>query len=320
MLIQTSVVGSFPKLDLPIDVAIKNIVNLQLENGIDVITDGEQRGSMVSYFEQVSGLEKVGNSLRIVNKVDSMEGELDKFYKIRDFEKVKAILSDLNRTDVQIKATFTGPLTLASSCILTDIQSATKHYDLNDKRKIYIDFSSALLPLVNRALDLGAYVQIDEPWLSTGNIEVDSAEDILEYFFAQLPSSFIRSDRISLHICGSIKSVPRLFDILLGLPVPVLSFGFSGEKERENIDIISKRKFEANNKKLGAGFISNIRIENQRTIMDRFLKIEKKIGLENIKYLHPDCGFALVEIALVKKILRNMRLVSNRISLSQKEN
>lgn len=313
MLIQTSVVGSFPKLNRSLDKAIKNVMNLQLDNGIDVITDGEQRGSMVSYFEQLAGLEKSGNSLRIVGKVGPMEGELDKFYKILDYEKVKAILSDLCRTDVKVKVTFTGPLTLSSISILTDVQSATKCYDLNDERKIYLDFTSALLPLIMRTLELGALIQIDEPLLSTGNIEVGSIKDVLEYFFAKLPSSYISSDSVSLHICGSINRVPGLFDILLGLPVSVLSLGFSGEKERENMDIISQREFEAHKKKLGAGFISNIRVENQKTIMDRFLEIEKRVGRKNIKYLHPDCGFALVKPEIVKKILKNMRIASNLI-------
>ncbi len=313
MSIETSVVGSFPKFEGSLNEAIKKVVELQLNCGIDVITDGEQRGSMISYFEQLSGLEKTGSSLRIIDKVGPMKDEKDEFYKIVDFKKVKKILEDLNREEVKVKITFTGPMTLGTICVLTDNQSAKKHYNLDNCINMYFDFAMALLPLVVRALELGALVQIDEPLLSTGSINLLEAKEVLEKFFIKLPVSFVREEKISLHVCGSIKAVPGLFDVLLGLPVLVLSLGFSGKKERENMKIISKRVFEDKNKKLGAGFISNINIENQKIIKDRYFEIEKRVGKENIKYLHPDCGFALVSQDRVKKILKNMRLVSNLV-------
>jgi len=313
MSIETSVVGSFPKFEGSLDEAIKKVVNVQLNFGIDVITDGEQRGSMVSYFEQLSGLEKTGSSLKIIGKVGPMIGEKDQFYKIVDYKKVKTILEGLNRDEVKVKITFTGPMTLGTICALTDKQSAQNHYSLDDNRKMYFDFSEALLPLVLRALELGALVQIDEPLLSTGSINLVEAKEVLEKFFKKVPSSVIRDEKISLHVCGSIKAVPGLFDVLLGLPVLVLSLGFSGKKERENMDIISKRVFEDNNKKLGAGFISNINIENQKITKERYFEIEKRVGKENIKYLHPDCGFALASTDKVNQILENMRVVSNLI-------
>lgn len=313
MLVETSVVGSFPKSNDSLELSIKKVVKMQLDCGIDVITDGEQRGSMVSYFEQLSGLERSGESLRIIGKVGPMKGEVDEFYKIVDYKKVKAFLEDLNHNDVKIKVTFTGPVTLGAICALSDAQSAEKYYDLVDMKKLYFDFSAALLPLVLRALELGALVQIDEPLLSTGSIGLGPAKEVLEDFFLKLPTSFANDERISLHICGSIKAVPGLFDVLLELPVKVLSLGFSGEKERENMDIISKKVFEDHKKKLGAGFISNIRVEDQKTIRDRFFEIKKRVGKKNIKYLHPDCGFALVSPNKVKQILENMKVVSNLV-------
>jgi 5-methyltetrahydropteroyltriglutamate--homocysteine methyltransferase len=312
MLIETSVVGSFPKFEGSLDEAIRKAVKLQLDYGIDVITDGEQRGSMISYFEQLSGLEKTGDSLRIISKVGPIKN-VDSFNKIVDYKKAKAILEDLDRDDVKVKVTFTGPFTLGAICVLTDMQSAEKHYDLVNRKELYFDFAYALLPLVLRALELGALVQIDEPLLSTGSIELGFVKEILQDFFEELPALNVNNERISLHVCGSIKEVSGLFEILLGLPIPVLSMGFSGEKESENMDIISREAFDDNNKKLGVGFISNVIVEDQKTIRNRYAKIEKKVGKENIKYLHPDCGFALVPIDEVKKILENMKMVTNLV-------
>ena len=87
----------------------------------------------------------------------------------------------------------------------------------------------------------------------------------------------------------------------------VLSLGFSGNLESENFNLISKKLFESNHKKLGAGFISNTKVENQQKIKNRYYRIEEKIGKENIRYLHPDCGFALSSINIVEKILEKMK-------------
>jgi 5-methyltetrahydropteroyltriglutamate--homocysteine methyltransferase len=313
MLIETTVVGSFPKFEGSLDEAIKKVVKLQLDCGIDVISDGEQRGSMISYFEQLSGLEKTMGSLRIVSKVGPIEDDLDSFHKIVDYKRIKTILEDFGRDDVKVKVTFTGPVTLGAICALTDMQSAEKYYDLVDRRELYFDFAYALLPLVLRALELGALVQIDEPLLSTGSIELGFVKEVLQDFFEELPASYVSDERVSIHVCGSIKRVFGLFDILLGLPVFVLSLGFSGEKERENMKIISKERLEDNSKKLGVGFISNIEVEDQKNIKDRYFEIEKRIGKENIKYLHPDCGFALISIDKVKQILKNMRAAADLV-------
>ena len=58
MPIETTVVGSFPKSDRPLENEIREIVDLQLYYGIDLITDGELRRNMIQYFEQIPGLRK----------------------------------------------------------------------------------------------------------------------------------------------------------------------------------------------------------------------------------------------------------------------
>ena len=64
MPIETTVVGSFPELDSPLENALTEIVDFQLHYGISLITDGEQRSNMIQYFEQIPGLQKFGDALR----------------------------------------------------------------------------------------------------------------------------------------------------------------------------------------------------------------------------------------------------------------
>ena len=77
---------------------------------------------------------------------------------------------------------------------------------------------------------------------------------------------------------------------------------------------VSKELFESHNKKLGAGFISNTKVENFQRIKKRYYRLEKKIGKENIRYLHPDCGFALSSINTVEKILKKMKIAKKVIT------
>ena len=315
MTIEKTVIGSFPKSNRPLDTALREVVELQLRYGIDVITDGEQRCNMIQYFDQIPGTERHGNGLRIAGKIKPLaQGKLDEFYKIKDFGAVRAILKSLGKEAVKAKVTLTGPITLGTICASTDLESAAKHYDLDDPEPLYGDFSKVLLPIVEKALGIGAYVQVDEPLLSTGQVPVDSATKILKNFTACIPADAIREEKVSFHVCGSIKSVPGLYDALLGLDIPVLSFGFSGEEEKENLDIISRASFEGHGKKLGAGFISNINVEDDDAVAARLRKIVELVGRGNIKYLHPDCGFGATRAERVSLILEKMQKIGDAVT------
>jgi methionine synthase II (cobalamin-independent) len=204
-------------------------------------------------------------------------------------------------------------MTLGTTCALADIENTLEHYDLDEEEALYSDFSRALLPIAQRALDIGAHVQIDEPLLSTGQVSLDSAERILKDFASSLPPFSIEEEKVSCHVCGSIKSVPKLYDALLGLKIPILSIGFSGEQEKENLDIISKASLEEHGKKLAVGFISNVNVEDERIIVERYNRIEENAGRQNIRYVQPDCGFRMTPPGKVRLILEKMKRIADTI-------
>ncbi|MGA2680897.1 MAG: hypothetical protein ABSF44_03755 [Candidatus Bathyarchaeia archaeon] len=314
MPIETTVIGSFPRSESPLENAIREIVDLQLYSGINLITDGEQRGNMIQYFEQIPGLERLGDGLRIVGKIEPMERDrIDEFYKIHDYRRVKSILKNLGKENVKVKITITGPMTLGTVCALADMESTLEHYDLDEDDTLYSDFCDALLPLVQRALNIGAYIQIDEPLLSTGRVPLESAKKILKDFVIRLPAFAIEEEKVSCHVCGSIRNVPNLYDVLLESGIPILNIGFSGEEEKENLNIVSKVSLEEHGKKLGVGFISNINVEDETTIIERYYRIEETVGRENIRYIHPDCGFRMTPLEKVRLILEKMKMVADTI-------
>lgn len=315
MKIEKTVIGSFPRSNRPLEKALREVVDLQVGCGIDLITDGEQRSNMIQYFDQIPGTEKKGSGLRIAGKIKPIpSGKLDEFYKIKDYRTVQSILKDAGEEATKVKVTITGPMTLGTICASTDINSTVKHYDLDNEEAMFSDFSEALTPIVQTALDIGAYVQIDEPLLSTGQITLKTAEKILKDFTLKLPPHSIKEEKVSCHVCGSIKSVPGLYDALLHLNIPVLSLGFSGEAEKENLDVISKASLEEHGKKLGAGFISNVMVEDDSVVAGRLKRIVGIVGRENIRYVHPDCGFGLTRPDMVKLILEKMKRIADMVN------
>ena len=48
-------------------------------------------------------------------------------------------------------------------------------------------------------------------------------------------------------------------------------------------------------------------VESIETVCERLSKIKVDIGLENIAYLHPNCGFGSTKEDLVFKILETMQ-------------
>ena len=68
--------------------------------------------------------------------------------------------------------------------------------------------------------------------------------------------------------------------------------------------------FEDNGKKLGAGIISvsplkEEDIESPKTVSDRLGAITSKIGVDNIGFVHPDCGLRATRGDLVEGVLCN---------------
>ena len=316
MVIETTVVGSFPPLPgKPPEVAINEVINLQLQYGIDLISDGEQRSNMIQYFEQIPGLERLGDGLRIAGKIEPIKPDkFDEFYKFIDYQTVKSILQSMGKDPAKVKISITGPMTLGTACASTDINSTVSQYNLDDEEALYSDFAHALLPIAQRLLELGAYVQIDEPLLSTGKISLETAKKVLKNFVSQLPAASLKEEKILCHVCGSIKSVPQLYETLLSVGIPVLSVGFSGELERENFDVFSRDSLNQYGVKLAAGFISNNIVEDEATVVERYNRIVEKVGKENIRYLCPDCGFRVTAPKKVKIILEKMVQVAKQQS------
>lgn len=297
--LRTTTIGSLPRFAEDIEDALVNAIEFQQSMGLDLLTDGEQRSDMVSYFaESFQGLD-VKNGLPVVSGEIRLRGRPEEFSKVKDLDTI------LRRfPDTTVKIALTGPTTLGMTCASRKIES---HYRGLLDFTLYEDIASALIPIAESLIDRGAHVQIDEPFLSQGFKDLPARVALIDRIAEGLPRN-----HVSLHVCGYIGR----FDIvnhLLGLEnVSTLSFAFSGQTEKRNIEHIDQKSFEDHTMTLGAGCISvtplsEKEIDSTDMVKTKLGQIADRIGWENIEYIHPDCGLRATKKDLVPIILKNMR-------------
>lgn len=303
-----TVIGSLPPKDLPINDSIRWAIELQLKNGIEIITDGEQRSDMIGYFESLPGLARKGHKIYIKSKIKPFNNTLQ-FIKFRDLNFVKRYLKEIGREDVGVKATITGPLTLGFNCAMNGFGDYEGINDMN----IYEDVANAISPIINEFLKDGFYVQVDEPSLSQRIMNAKQGVKIVNLVLDNIPEWAIKEQKVAVHICGRLSK--RLVDEFVNLNTAALSFAFSGIEELRNVDAIEKYHFKE--KKLGVGcikvqVIKREDVEDVETIVKRLKKIEEKVGYESMTFIHPDCGLKATKEEYANMILRNMSLAIDK--------
>ena len=268
---------------------------------------------MIRYFKQIPGLEEGHKGLRVGGKIRPMK-RVDEFYKIKECGLVKDYLQSLGLSDVKVKISVTGPVTLGVTCAANGV----KHYRGILDQDLYRDLSDALSPIIDELLRLGSLVQIDEPGISSGFMEPNRAVKIVNYMISglsHLPKGF---KGLSAHICGNLTKIEGLTSELLKLNVKTLSFAFSGEAGRRNLSAINKELFESSKKSLGIGCASVTarklaEVDSIERILETAKKAVDKVGLRNVAYFHPDCGLKGASVEVVDAILHRLKVATEKL-------
>ncbi|MDD1677620.1 MAG: methionine synthase [Methanomicrobiales archaeon] len=281
-LFPTTVVGSYPVtksvglrsfLD-PLHSAVERAVTDQITAGIDIISDGQVRGDMITVFiSQLPGIrgQVVGGK---VLPADQPVTLADTRYALTRHPEVKGIL--------------TGPSTLAHG-----LRIGTPLY--RNREELVLDLAQALASEA-RALDkVGVTVlQIDEPIFSTGAADLDVGKKAIEIVTADLKAP------ISLHVCGELIDV---IDGILAIPVSMYDFEFSGSQE--NLEVVSAKDLKG--RLLGYGCVDTAdpAVEHAATIEKR---IEKGVQVfdPDQMVIDPDCGMRMLSRNSAFCKLKNM--------------
>ena len=299
-----AVVGSFPPKKLALEDAIKWAVDIQLKHGIDLISDGEQRADMMSYFSSFPGLGIKSGGPYVKSKILPLDDPRS-FVKLEDLQFVRDYLRSKGREDVRVKVSVTGPISLGFSCAYNGVE----HYGSIMDMKLYSDFAQALNPLIKEISKTGCYVQIDEPSLSARVMNAKEAVEIVNEALSGLPTTLYEEGKLSVHICGALNE--SLFKDFMNLDVPILSLAFSAPNVRKNLEVISKPVLQSAGKKLGIGCVSvqvarKEEVDKLDVVFERLKIVMDRIGREMVAYLHPDCGLRPTGEDAVEPILETL--------------
>ena len=288
-LLPTTVVGSYPgvrskglkSVFSPYAEALNIAVTDQIEAGIDIISSGQIRGDMItSLTSQIPGIkeQRVTGTLKPTQKPMTAA---DTRYTISRHPKVKAMLA--------------GPTTISHALKLD-----TPLY--RNKDELILDLAKIIATEALRLESLGiAIFQIDEPILSTGTADMNTAYQAINAITSVLKVP------TCMHVCGDIGDI---IDSLIKMPVDILDFEFS--VSQENLEVLSKTELAG--KLIGFGAVDSTfsGIDSVETIKARIEKGIDIFGPEKI-LIDPDCGLRMHSREVAFGKLRNMVLATDEV-------
>ncbi len=261
----------------PFKESIRQAVFSQLDAGVDIVSDGQVRGDMVSSFSKyIPGFKiKEGNTY-IVSKIVRPIGEIS----VKDLLYAKKLVNE-----------YYNPSTIIHS-------SRISHF-YKKKDDAIIDLAHSLKSEVN-AIERRVnpvYIQVDEPFLSTGMVNMKVAREAIDILRDGL------SIPLAMHVCGTLEGA---YKDLANFNVDILDFEFAGNNV--NLGILEKNIDLFKGKKIGFGCIDSSK--NEVDSRDKTEELISKgidiIGKDNI-LLDPDCGLrrAPMDVAFDKLKLMN---------------
>lgn len=278
----TTVVGSYPVvrgrgilglLD-PYRHAVRTAVADQLAAGIDIISDGQVRGDMVTLF---TGLIPGIRGAEVIGPVSPASGPItvsDTRYALAEAPQVKGII--------------TGPTTLSFA-----LHIATPAY--RNRGELALDLSRVLAREAELLQAAGvAMIQIDEPVLSTGAADIQNAAEALQHAIRGL------SVPVCLHVCGNLTS---LLPDLLSFPVSILDFEFT----RSPANLALCREFDFGKKMVGFGCVDSAspQVEPVSLIRER-IQSALAVFSPGQLLIDPDCGLRMLPRDAAARKLQHM--------------
>ncbi|MDI6644837.1 MAG: methionine synthase [Methanobacteriaceae archaeon] len=272
------IVGSYDKYKPAIALAVSD----QIKAGVDIISDGQVRGNMLEIFaKNIPGMEVENETPKITGKIKPSPISIcqeDFKYAMKIAKQISKDYSNSKKSFEKgtkgVKGIITGPSTLVFSSRIDGFYKK--------KEAAIIDLAYALKKEAQHLENAGAiYIQIDEPYLSTGVVDVSTAKMAIEIIVQDLLIP------VSLHVCGDLSGV---FNQLITFPVDIIDCEFAGIPK--NLKILEKTDLKG--KKIGFGCFDTKtdHVESKEQILKLIEKGVELIGSENM-IVDPDCGMRM---------------------------
>ena len=276
----------------PFKESIKQAVFSQLDAGVDIISDGHVRGDMVSSFSKfIPGFKIEDGNTYIISKIRSPTGEIS----VNDLIYAKKLIKEYYNGKIPegkgIKGIITGPSTIIHSSRITSFYK--------NKDDAIIDLAHSLkkeVDAIERKVK-PVYIQVDEPFLSTGMVNMKVAREAIEILHEDL------SIPLAMHVCGTLEGA---YKDIAKFDVDILDFEFAGNNV--NLNLLEKNINLFEGKKIGFGCIDSSKneVDSKDKTQELISKGVDIIGEDNI-LLDPDCGLrrAPMDVAFKKLKLMN---------------
>ena len=283
----------------PFKESIKDSVIAQLDAGVDIISDGQVRGDMVSIFTRyIPGMKIEDGNTVIVSKIRTPTQEIS----IKDLKYAKKIMSEYYDGNIPeghgVKGIITGPNTIVHSSRIAGFYKNKEDaiIDLAHSLKLEVDAIASKVEPV--------YIQIDEPFLSTGMVDMRVASEAIDILHENLEIP------LAMHVCGTLDGV---FKDLAKFNVDILDMEFAGNNV--NIDVLEDNANLIHNKKIGFGCVDSSvnTVDNVDDVDDLVVRAINIVGKDNL-LLDPDCGLRRAPKDVAFEKLRLMNQIKDKYS------
>lgn len=283
----------------PFKEAIKASVIAQLDAGVDIVSDGQVRGDMVSIFtEFIPGMKIVDGNTEIVSKIRNPVQEIS----VKDLQYAKKVMKEYFNGSIPegkgVKGIITGPNTIVHSSRLTAFYKTKEDaiIDLAHSLKHEVDAIAKKVEPV--------YIQIDEPFLSTGMVEMKTAREAIGILKDGLDVP------LAMHVCGILSDC---FSDIAKFNVDILDFEFAGNNV--NLDVLEKNSSLILNKKIGFGCVDSSvnTVDDIEDIDELVCRAIDIVGKDNL-FLDPDCGLRRAPRDVAFEKLRLMNQIKDKYS------
>jgi 5-methyltetrahydropteroyltriglutamate--homocysteine methyltransferase len=296
MPLQTTVIGSYPCEGECIEEKIRFAVKSQRQAGVRVISDGQPRTDMISYVaEAIGAFEKKSNGKwRLARKIDGGVSLETSSWKV-EVSYFKGLCAAYGGEPAFMMA---GPLTMAFA-MEGDISGYGKAPYRNPE--LYRDIAEAELRLlgVDRiGADSFAAFHIDEPFLSQSPGALEYAKSAIEFLALNVDTM------VNLHVCGDVTKVfPKLLELK---GIDVLSHGFAGKAEKNNLGLLGDYKTPDYGKKIGFGCVDTAspKVEPVKGLRELICYAMERQDCDIV--VHPDCGLRNLPPGAAFAKLKNM--------------
>ena len=283
----------------PYKQAIKDSVISQLDAGVDIISDGQVRGDMVSIFTKyIPGMKIEDGNTVIVSKIVRPIREIS----VKDLQYAKKVMKDYYNGNIPegkgVKGIITGPNTI--------VHSSRIQFFYKNREDAIIDLAHSLKHEVNAIVKKvePVYIQIDEPFLSTGMVDMKVASEAIDILRENLEIP------LAMHVCGTLDGA---FKDLAKFNVDILDMEFAGNNV--NLGVLEENAYLLKDKKVGFGCVDSSvnEVDDIKDIENLVLKAIEIVGKDNL-ILDPDCGLRRAPKDVAFEKLRLMNEIKDKYS------